>query len=158
MYIYMYIHILFHVLFHYGLSQEIGYSSLGYTVRPCCLSMLYIIAYNNSHLLIPNSQSIPLPPCKKDQFYFYRPWGFRIRLKITFSCSGDVGLRFTHSCLAHLPRRKGLYLLISGQTQSMSHRRFCLLPSVFRGHPKEPAHMLYVLWVCIFRHGPLISL
>ena len=34
-------HILFHILFYYGLSQDIVYSSLCYTVRPCCLSILY---------------------------------------------------------------------------------------------------------------------
>ena len=28
------------ILFHYGLSQNIEYSSLCYTVRPCCLSIL----------------------------------------------------------------------------------------------------------------------
>ena len=41
--LYIYIHILFHILFHYGLSQDIEYSSLCYTVGPCCLSILYII-------------------------------------------------------------------------------------------------------------------
>ena len=39
--IYMYIHIHFQILFHYGLSQDIEYSSLCYTVGPCCLSLLY---------------------------------------------------------------------------------------------------------------------
>ena len=33
----------FNILFHYGLSQEIGYSSLCYTVAPCCLSILNVI-------------------------------------------------------------------------------------------------------------------
>ena len=40
---YKYIYILFYILFHYGLSQDIEYSSLCYTVGPCCLSFLYII-------------------------------------------------------------------------------------------------------------------
>ena len=40
---YTYIYILFHILFHYGISQEIEYSSLCYTVGPCCLSILYIL-------------------------------------------------------------------------------------------------------------------
>ena len=40
---YTYIHSFFNILFHYGLSQEIGYSSLCCTVRPCCLSILNII-------------------------------------------------------------------------------------------------------------------
>ena len=41
---YTYIYILFYILFHYGLSQDIEYSSLCYTVGPCCLSSLYILA------------------------------------------------------------------------------------------------------------------
>ena len=32
------VHILPHILFHYGLSQDIEYSSLSYTIGPCCLS------------------------------------------------------------------------------------------------------------------------
>ena len=34
---------LFNIPFHYGLSQEIEYSSLCYTVGPCCLSILNVI-------------------------------------------------------------------------------------------------------------------
>ena len=37
------IYILFYMLFHCGLSQDIEYSSLCYTVGPCCLSILYIL-------------------------------------------------------------------------------------------------------------------
>ena len=37
------IYILFYMLFHCGLSQDIEYSSLCYTVGPCCLSLLYIV-------------------------------------------------------------------------------------------------------------------
>ena len=33
----IYIYILFHRLFHYRLLQDIEYSSLCYTVGPCCL-------------------------------------------------------------------------------------------------------------------------
>ena len=43
-YIYTHTHMIFHILFHYGLSQGIEYSSLFYTVGPCCLSVLYIVA------------------------------------------------------------------------------------------------------------------
>ena len=32
----------FKILFHYGLSQEVGYSSLCDTVGPCCLSILNV--------------------------------------------------------------------------------------------------------------------
>ena len=39
----IHIYILFDTPFHYGLLQDIEYSSLGYTVGPCCLSILYII-------------------------------------------------------------------------------------------------------------------
>ena len=39
----IHIYILFHIIFHYGLSWDIDYSSLCYTVGPCCLSTLYII-------------------------------------------------------------------------------------------------------------------
>ena len=39
----IHIYILFYILFHYSLSQDTEYSSLCYTVRPCCLSILYII-------------------------------------------------------------------------------------------------------------------
>ena len=41
--IYTYRYILFHIIFHYGLSQDIDYSSLCYTVGPCCLSILQIL-------------------------------------------------------------------------------------------------------------------
>ena len=43
LYIYIYIHIIFYILFHYGLSQDTKYSSLCYTVGPCCLTILYVI-------------------------------------------------------------------------------------------------------------------
>ena len=39
----MYIYILFYILFHYGSSQDTGYSSLCYTVGPCCPFIPYII-------------------------------------------------------------------------------------------------------------------
>ena len=32
----------FHILFHYGLLKDIEYSSLCYTVGPCCLFTLFI--------------------------------------------------------------------------------------------------------------------
>ena len=41
----------FHILFYYGLSQDIEYSSL-------CYTLLFIYSLCNSlHLLIPNSES-----------------------------------------------------------------------------------------------------
>ena len=41
----MCIYILFHVLFLYGLSQDIGYSSLYYMVGPYYLSIQYLIVF-----------------------------------------------------------------------------------------------------------------
>ena len=35
--------LIYFFLFHYGLLQDTEYSSLCYTVGPCCLSILYII-------------------------------------------------------------------------------------------------------------------
>ena len=40
---YTHLYILFYILFHYGLSREIGCSSLCYSVGPCCLSILNVI-------------------------------------------------------------------------------------------------------------------
>ena len=42
-YIYMYVYIFFQILFHYKLLQDIQYSSLCYTVGPCCLPVFYIV-------------------------------------------------------------------------------------------------------------------
>ena len=39
---YKYIYTLFHVPFHYGLSQDIEYSSLCYTVGPCYLNVVLL--------------------------------------------------------------------------------------------------------------------
>ena len=43
--IHVYIHIIFHIIFHSGLSQDTEYSSLCYTVGPCCLPILHIIVH-----------------------------------------------------------------------------------------------------------------
>ena len=62
MYIYVYIHtytnIILNVLFHYGLSQDIKYSSLCYTIGPCCFSILCVIFF----LCQSQTQFISLPP------------------------------------------------------------------------------------------------
>ena len=43
---YTYVYILFFkILFHSGLSQDIEYSSLCYTVGPCCLSMYLLLIF-----------------------------------------------------------------------------------------------------------------
>ena len=61
-YTYLYICIIFlTILFHYDLSQDIKYSSLGYTLGPCLLSIRRIKAYVCS--LQPPTPSLPeLPP------------------------------------------------------------------------------------------------
>ena len=45
--LYTYIHTYIYILFYYGLSQDIEYSSLCYTVGPCCLIVV-----------VPNSTSV----------------------------------------------------------------------------------------------------
>ena len=42
-FIYLYTFFFFNILFHYGLSQEIGYSSMHYTAGPCCLPTLSVV-------------------------------------------------------------------------------------------------------------------
>ena len=44
----MYVYIFFHIIFLYGLSQDIEYSYLCYTIGP----VVYLF-YNGCHLLIP---------------------------------------------------------------------------------------------------------
>ena len=56
-YTYIHIYIFFPIFFHYGLLWDIDYSSLCYTIGPCCL--IHSI-YKSVHMLIPNS-SIVLP-------------------------------------------------------------------------------------------------
>ena len=63
-------HILLHIVFHYGLSQDIEYSSLGSTVGPFCLSILYEIVFFFS-LIIPNSQSFSSPPLSNHKHIVY---------------------------------------------------------------------------------------
>ena len=57
-YIYIFF-IICHILFNYGLSQDIGYSALCYTVGPCGLSIL-ILAFTN--LKFPIHPSATLQP------------------------------------------------------------------------------------------------
>ena len=40
---YTYTHSFFYIISHYGLSQDIEYSSLWYTIGPCCLSILNVV-------------------------------------------------------------------------------------------------------------------
>ena len=66
--VYVYIYMPFQIPFHYTLLQNIEWSSLCYTVRPC-LSVLYIIVYIYSSQ--PPSWSLfPFPP-GNHKFAFY---------------------------------------------------------------------------------------
>ena len=60
----IHIHILFNIPFHYGLLQDTEYSSLCYTVGPCCLPILYNeFASANPKLPIhPSPTASPLAP------------------------------------------------------------------------------------------------
>ena len=61
-YIYVYMcKIFFCILFHYGLSLDIEYNSLCYTIRPCCLFILCIVVCICKSQTPPNPSSIPLP-------------------------------------------------------------------------------------------------
>ena len=59
---YVYIHSFSHTIFHHVLSQEIEYSSLCYTVRPHCLSILNVIVYIYQAQTPHPSHSLPTPP------------------------------------------------------------------------------------------------
>ena len=58
------IHSFLNILFHYGLPQETGYSSLCFTVGPCCLSILHVI------VCIYQPQ-IPRPSLSLSVFFFW---------------------------------------------------------------------------------------
>ena len=57
----IYTHILSHSLFHYDLSQDIDYSSLCFTVGPCCLSILNIYQFASAVPKLP-VRSTPISP------------------------------------------------------------------------------------------------
>ena len=66
----LYVHVLFCVLFHYRLLQGNEYSSMCYTVGPCCLPVLYI-AVCSCWSQTPNLCLLPLPfPFGKHKFVF----------------------------------------------------------------------------------------
>ena len=71
----------FSYFFHYGLSQDIEYSSLCYTVGPCsvcnsvCTSVCTYILYEIGFFCSPSdSQSIPAPPHLGTTSLFCCPW------------------------------------------------------------------------------------
>ena len=52
------IYIIFQILFPYNLLQNIEYSSVCYTVGPCCLSVLYIVVCVSEKVLAPHSSTL----------------------------------------------------------------------------------------------------
>ena len=52
------IYIIFQILFPYNLLQNIEYSSVCYTVGPCCLSVLYIVVCVSEKVMAPHSSTL----------------------------------------------------------------------------------------------------
>ena len=74
-----------YILFHYGLSQDIEYSSLCYTVLPCGLSIFYITV-SICWFQTPSPTLLSLPPLWQPQvctlclwvcFYFIDKWKWK---------------------------------------------------------------------------------
>ena len=61
--------IFFHILFHYGLSQDIEYSSLFYTVGSCSLSILYIKLFVAANPKLPICPTATTPPPWQPQVF-----------------------------------------------------------------------------------------
>ena len=59
---YIHIHSFPHTIFHHVLSQEMGYSSLCYAVRPRCLSILNVILCIYQPPTQCPSHTLPAPP------------------------------------------------------------------------------------------------
>ena len=66
---YMHTYTFFHILLHYSLLQHIEYSSLCYTVNPCCLPNLYIVVYICQSQ--PSNLSLAFFHFGKHKFVFY---------------------------------------------------------------------------------------
>ena len=62
LWLFLFYWILFHTLFHYGLSSDIHYHSLCYTVGPCCFYVLYIIVYIMQLIFWSRGQNYTFPP------------------------------------------------------------------------------------------------
>ena len=107
----IYIDILFHVLSHYGLLQDIEYSSLCYTVVPCCLSIVYIYSL---HLLTPNSQVItppsplPLGNHKEHPIFFFLMYLF------IYLFLAVLGLRFCARAFSSCGEWGPLFIAVRG--------------------------------------------
>ena len=93
-YILIYIYIHFQILFHYSLLQDVEYSSLCYTLGPCCLSILFYIY--SMYLLIPNV-------CESVSFFKNNIphisdiiWYFSLSRQFPFSLTQHSQMRFTH--------------------------------------------------------------
>ena len=64
--VYIYTYIIFEVILHYKLLQDIDYSSLCYTIGPCCFSTLYIVVY----ICLSQTPSLSLCPPSTPSFSF----------------------------------------------------------------------------------------
>ena len=67
----------FNILFHYGLSQDIVYSSLCYTLGPCCSPILNVIICIYQPQIPGPSLSLP-PPLRNHKSVLYGMWHFFI--------------------------------------------------------------------------------
>ena len=81
-------HILFHILFHYGLSLDIGYSPLCYTVGPCCLCILYVMVCicqpQTPNLSFPHTpREAAIFQCVQSWYIIYSLKGLKISLLST---------------------------------------------------------------------------
>ena len=65
------LYILFHIIFHYTLLQDTEYSSLFCTVGPCCLSVLYTIAWILQSQTPKLAASFTLPFGNHKFFFFF---------------------------------------------------------------------------------------
>ena len=71
--LYIYIYIFFQILFHYRFLQDTEYSSLCYTVGPCCLSILWIVVCvceSQAPSLSPTTHTSTIP-VGNHKFVFY---------------------------------------------------------------------------------------
>ena len=91
--LYIYIYILFQILFHYGLLQDIQYSSLCYTVGPCCLTILYIMVC----ICSPQTPNPSLPHCLPLSLsFFIFKMGELHSFHWTLRCPGEMACLEPH--------------------------------------------------------------
>ena len=77
-------YILFHILFHYDLLQDTEYSSLCYTVGPCCLSKAFLSVQFSGvkyiHMVVqPRHHFVPVQPSESSLASNFAPFKERNR-------------------------------------------------------------------------------